>query len=169
MARRLYLWCDTCAKVVYVGGDVEPLKTDTLCVHKSGLARVGRTAAPLTRYFEGPEGQVSVPGRADSPMPKRLKALGYTERTIQDSHQYSAFCRKMDKEAREKHDALVSARDEQFSAKQKEARSELRRQIQTQFGKDYLEAAIAASEKGYGERYDPGSHLEGFEYDHSRD
>lgn len=161
--KSIYVYCKECAKVV------QKYVPDT-CEHVGGKASVGRSAAPLTTYFEGPNGEVSMPAKVDAKMPRRLQCLGYQIRTIQDSHQYSQFCKKMDAEAREKHEAIMEAQHEQFSKQQKARREEAMAQMQTQFGKDFLNEAIRQSEQSsYGRgQYSAGTFLEGFEYDGKR-
>lgn len=160
MSRTTYISCEQCDfKVVekYVG-----------CEHQQEKSGFTRSAAPIAKVFIGPDGQVSVPGQADARMPERLRKLGYTERVIQDSAQYSTFCKDMDREAVAKHEQAFEARQRYFEAKSKQERSDLRAQLRTQFGRDFLEEAIRQGDSGYGERYQPGSHLEGFEYNAER-
>ena len=163
--RSVYISCPKCEyKVVekYIG-----------CEHEKEKAGIGgvRSAAPMATVFIGPNGEVSVPGQRTDRMPKRLEKLGYRVQTIQNSADYSKFCKNMDSVARARYERVNEARQAYFEAKAKEERAELRRVMQTQFGKDYLEAAIAASEGGYERRFDAGSHIEGFEFDskHGRD
>ncbi len=160
MSRTVYVACKECDfKVVekYVG-----------CEHQQAKSGYVRSAAPLAKVFVGPDGTVSVPGQPDAPMPARLRKLGYQERVIQDSKQYSTFCKDMDREAIRKHEAVFEARQAQFEARQKAVRADLRAKMESRFGKDFLEEAIRRSEQNYGERYNPGSYLEGFEYDSRR-
>lgn len=159
--KHVYVWCLECNKLI-------EKYTAEMCEHVGGV-RNGRSAAPIFTYFEGPDGSVSVPANEASKMPARLKKLGYEVKHIQDSHQYSQFCKKMDSESKEKHDRVYEAQHAQFEAQQKARREELRSAMRTEFGRDFLEHAIQESEKGaYGRGYDAGSHLEGFEYDGRR-
>lgn len=110
-----------------------------------------------------------MPGKTGARMPERLRKLGYQERSIQDSHQYSAFCRNMDKEARAKHEQAQEAKNAYFEQRQRAERSELESQLKTDFGRAFYREALRKSrESGYSESYTPGSHLEGYEYDSSR-
>jgi hypothetical protein len=155
MARQVFIYCTDCTKVV----------EKYSCEHQF-TSSSGRSAAPLAVVFEGPNGEIQVPGKAVDRLPKRLQKLGYTLRTIQDSRQYSDFCKRMDKDAKKKHEAYMEALHSRYEARQREERAEIRAQLQTQFGKDFYEAAVEAAERArYKGNYDAGSHIEGFEYD----
>jgi hypothetical protein len=160
--KRTYIYCSPCEKVVekWVG-----------CEHQNP-ARPGRSAAPLTVFFEGPNGEVQIPGRVGR-MPERLRKLGYQEKVIQDSKQYSDFCKRMDKEAYRKHEEHQERLQAQFDKQQRARREDLMSQLTTQFGRDFAREAMNESERQSREqqRYFAGSHLEGFEYDgkHGRD
>lgn len=159
MVRHIWLHCKLCNKVVKISPEPE-------CEHYGkGLPSTGRSAAPLTTYFEGPDGSINIPPKDGARMPARLRKLGYQEKTIQDSRQYSQFCKRMDAEARKKHSRVMEARERMFEERQKQAREDMRATIRSDYGKEFLDAAIRASEEGYGERYDAGSHIEAFEYD----
>lgn len=153
--RRVYIFCKDCSKVVEKWS----------CDHQ--LPSSSRGAAPLAVYFEGPNGEISVPGQPNSPMPKRLQKLGYEVKTIQNSHQYSQVMKHMDKDARRKHEVAMERLHQQHEQRQKAVREELRRRMTTQFGKDFLEMAIREAEKrGYADQnYGAGSHIEAYEYD----
>lgn len=156
--RRVYIYCGSCKKVV----------EKWHCEHQYEQVS-GRSAAPIAVVFEGPNGEIQVPGKATDRLPKRLERLGYQIKTIQDSKQYSDFCKRMDKESIKKHEQYMEALHERFEERQKAEREEIRRHLKTQFGRDFYEEAVRASERGrYEGRYDPGSHLEGFEYDNER-
>jgi len=158
--RRVYIYCKPCEKVVEKWG----------CDHQY-TSSVGRSAAPLAVYFEGPNGEIQTPGQATDRLPKRLEKLGYTIKTIQDSHQYGQVMKRLDKEARAKHEQYQERLQAQFDARQKAQREELRSQLTTQFGRDFAEEAIRESERQrYAQqRYEAGSYIEGYEYDGRRD
>lgn len=155
--RRIYIYCEPCKKVI----------EKWACEHQFPNSS-GRSAAPLTIYYEGPNGEIQIPGKTGR-MPERLRKLGYEEKTIQDSKQYSDFCKRMDGDAKRKHERYMEALHERHEAYQKAEREEIRRHLETQYGRDFYEAAVAESERSkYSGSYNAGSHLEGFEYDSHR-
>lgn len=157
--RHVWLFCEECKAVKKVSPEPE-------CQHLA-LTHGGRSAAPIFTYFEGPNGEVNIPGKPGARLPARLAKLGYQERNIQDSHQYSSFCARMDKDARRKFEAKREKEQEVYEARQKELRSDLRSRLKTEMGKEFYRHAIEAADRGYGQNYSAGSHIEGFEWDNN--
>jgi hypothetical protein len=158
--RKTYIYCEPCKKVVE--------KWD--CEHQY-TSSSGRSAAPLAVYFEGPNGEIQTPGQYTDRLPKRLEKLGYTLKTIQDSHQYSQVMKRLDKEAQRKYEENRERLQAQYDRQAKEHRAELMDQLTTQFGRDFAREAINESERRRYEQsnYSAGSHIEGYEYDGRRE
>lgn len=155
--KQVFVYCVKCEKVIqkFVEETCEHYK------YRTG----GRSAAPIAVYFEGPNGEISVPAKGGDRLPPRLAKLGYTVQTVQDAHGYSKLCKKMDREASEKHARVSEAMDRKYGEYQSQQRAELRSLLKTQAGRDFYDIAVQAAQSGYGERFDAGSHIEGFEND----
>lgn len=157
--RRVYIFCKPCSNVI----------EKWACEHQLPSSS-GRSAAPLATYYEGPNGEISIPGQGSDRLPKRLEKLGYSVKTVQDAHGYSQLMKRLDGDARRKYEAVQEANYEHFEREQKAQREELKRSMTTEFGRDFLKAAIAESQRrGYERNYSPGSYIEGFEYDRGHD
>lgn len=120
---------------------------------------------PVVVHYNPKTGEYRFPGSGNSRVPK-----GYQRQELTNMHQVRRFQRDWNQSERRKVDESVvrsQIRMEQIHARH---RPELRMAMQSmsEFGRDFARTAMKINdERGTKKAFDPGCHLEVFEYDRS--
>lgn len=126
-----------------------------------------RGAVDKPMYFINGEGQVLFPGhKNDQPPP------GFEARHINNSLERDNFYRFMDQQLRDERDKYASIEQAHFEYAQEQNRRELRSLMESMSPQE-RDLAMAAIEEGnkaqlfFNQNYDPGFHIEAWEYEMS--
>lgn len=115
--------------------------------------------------FRGTKGKVRFPGRANAPTPK-----GYERVELRTSHEIHKFEREMNAKEISRYRDKQEREERCYGPFHESMRSQLRGHLQhfSAYGRDFAETAIRENDNRPRKRFDPGFHIEAFQYDMGR-
>lgn len=155
MARRRYVFCNTCKQLVLVAG--EPQRGDKRCPH-----RFSREPISPTVYYVNADGKRLYPWDARD-LPKKYTDQGY-QRIEVPASEIRRFerdtNRQLQREASQKAEESAAMEEVMRDRRHAELRNDM--SAMDDFHKEITRMAIEEESRGYGRRYDPEFRIEGW-------
>jgi hypothetical protein len=131
------------------------------CPHQSIFPRRVTQADPIV-IFRNAKGDISFPGRANEPVPKRLEKLGYVRVEI-PFHQAHKLEKEMNVKEKLRYEKAKQKEYEIFGQRRRELNAELRQRAQhfSPEGQEMVRECMRRyDEKSSCPKYDPGFHID---------